>query len=217
MTEPIRVSTINAGTKMEVAISDAVQSNVATLFCTGATSYNLDNLQSSPGIAFAATGTILTATAQSATDVPLTLTGASAQSGDFLDVKNSSATILAKIASDGGIFSKNGTAAAPGNSFITYNTTGMYATGAANLGFSVGGTLKFDYGITTASTWTAAAVLVATTVYSNVATFVVGSKTTLTTGAGVGAGTLTNAPAAGNPTKWIGIDDNGTTRYVPAW
>jgi hypothetical protein len=39
----------------------------------------------------------------------------------------------------------------------------------------------------------------------------------LTTGAGSGAGTLTNAPAAGNPTKWIKINDGGTTRYIPAW
>lgn len=39
----------------------------------------------------------------------------------------------------------------------------------------------------------------------------------LTNGAGAGAGTITNAPAAGNPTKWVGIDDNGTTRYIPAW
>ena len=39
----------------------------------------------------------------------------------------------------------------------------------------------------------------------------------LTDGAGVGAGTLLTAPAAGNPTKWIGIDDNGTIRYIPAW
>lgn len=39
----------------------------------------------------------------------------------------------------------------------------------------------------------------------------------LTNGAGVGAGTLLTAPAAGNPTKWIGIDDNGTIRYIPAW
>ena len=36
-------------------------------------------------------------------------------------------------------------------------------------------------------------------------------------GAGASAGTLTNAPAVGNPTKWIPIDDNGTTRYIPAW
>ena len=39
----------------------------------------------------------------------------------------------------------------------------------------------------------------------------------LTNGAASNAGTLTNAPAAGNPTKWIPINDNGTTRYIPAW
>lgn len=43
------------------------------------------------------------------------------------------------------------------------------------------------------------------------------STTTLANGAGAAAGTLTNAPAAGNPTKWVPIDDNGTTRYIPAW
>lgn len=36
-------------------------------------------------------------------------------------------------------------------------------------------------------------------------------------GAGAGAGTLTNAPAAGDPTKWIPINDNGTVRHIPAW
>jgi len=39
----------------------------------------------------------------------------------------------------------------------------------------------------------------------------------LTNGAAAAAGTLLNAPAAGNPTKWIPINDNGTTRYIPAW
>lgn len=39
----------------------------------------------------------------------------------------------------------------------------------------------------------------------------------LTNGAGASAGTITNAPAIGNPTKWVGINDNGTTRYIPAW
>ena len=43
------------------------------------------------------------------------------------------------------------------------------------------------------------------------------TNTTLTNGAGSSTGTLTNAPAAGNPTKWIAINDNGTTRYIPAW
>ncbi len=38
-----------------------------------------------------------------------------------------------------------------------------------------------------------------------------------TNGANAGVGTLTNAPNSGDPAKWIPIDDNGTTRYVPAW
>lgn len=43
------------------------------------------------------------------------------------------------------------------------------------------------------------------------------TNTALTNGAGAAAGTLLTAPVAGNPTKWIGIDDNGTIRYIPAW
>ena len=43
------------------------------------------------------------------------------------------------------------------------------------------------------------------------------TNTALTDGAAAAVGTLLNAPAAGNPTKWIGINDNGTTRYIPAW
>jgi hypothetical protein len=53
--------------------------------------------------------------------------------------------------------------------------------------------------------------------YGSAATFLIGSLTTLNNGAGAGAGTLTNAPTAGDPTKWIAIDDNGTTRYIPTW
>jgi len=43
------------------------------------------------------------------------------------------------------------------------------------------------------------------------------SSAALTNGAAAAAGTLLNAPVAGNPTKWIPINDNGTTRYIPAW
>ncbi len=39
----------------------------------------------------------------------------------------------------------------------------------------------------------------------------------LTDGAAAQVGTLTNAPTAGNPTKWVPINDNGIVRYVPAW
>lgn len=41
--------------------------------------------------------------------------------------------------------------------------------------------------------------------------------TALANGAGALLGTLATSPVAGNPTKWIGIDDNGTTRFIPAW
>lgn len=43
------------------------------------------------------------------------------------------------------------------------------------------------------------------------------SSVNLTDGAGANVGTLTNSPVTGNPTKWVPIDDNGTTRYIPAW
>lgn len=39
----------------------------------------------------------------------------------------------------------------------------------------------------------------------------------LANGAAAAAATLLNAPVAGNPTKWIAINDNGTTRQIPAW
>jgi hypothetical protein len=45
----------------------------------------------------------------------------------------------------------------------------------------------------------------------------IATSSALTTGAGASVGTLTNAPSAGNPTKWIKINDNGTVRSVPAW
>ncbi len=49
------------------------------------------------------------------------------------------------------------------------------------------------------------------------ATYLMRNTVNWTNNAAAATGTLTNAPAAGNPTKWIAIDDNGTTRYVPTW
>lgn len=49
------------------------------------------------------------------------------------------------------------------------------------------------------------------------ATAILTTTANVTSGAGSSTGTLTNAPSAGNPTKWIPISDNGTTRYIPAW
>lgn len=52
---------------------------------------------------------------------------------------------------------------------------------------------------------------------SDITTQLIRSSETLNDGAGGATGTLTNAPAAGDPTKWVPIDDNGTTLYLPAW
>lgn len=43
------------------------------------------------------------------------------------------------------------------------------------------------------------------------------SNANMTDGAAAAVGTLNNAPAAGNPTKWLKFDDNGTIRWIPAW
>jgi hypothetical protein len=51
----------------------------------------------------------------------------------------------------------------------------------------------------------------------NGSTTLLQTSVSLTDGAGAQVGTLTNAPLAGNPTKWLAINDNGTTRYVPSW
>ena len=47
--------------------------------------------------------------------------------------------------------------------------------------------------------------------------YLIKSSVAFANGAAGNSATLTNAPAAGNPTKWIAISDNGTTRYIPAW
>lgn len=39
----------------------------------------------------------------------------------------------------------------------------------------------------------------------------------LSNAAGAATATLTNAPSAGNPTKWITVNDAGTLRRIPAW
>jgi len=49
------------------------------------------------------------------------------------------------------------------------------------------------------------------------ATALIKTSVAMNNGAGASAGTITNAPAVGNPTKWIPINDNGNVRYIPAW
>lgn len=54
-------------------------------------------------------------------------------------------------------------------------------------------------------------------IYTNSASFMLRTKTSLTGGGTGNVPTLTSGPVTGNPTKWLPYDDNGTTRYIPAW
>jgi hypothetical protein len=74
-----------------------------------------------------------------------------------------------------------------------------------------------DIGVATGTSLVLTGNLTAVQLIAGNAGALVNTTTAMTDGAGVGAGTLLNAPAAGNPTKWIPVDDNGTIRYFPAW
>lgn len=52
------------------------------------------------------------------------------------------------------------------------------------------------------------------TVNSN---FLMSNLQAMGNGAGSATGTLTNAPVAGNPTKWIAVVDGPTVRWIPTW
>lgn len=81
--------------------------------------------------------------------------------------------------------------------------------------YPIGATNTYDIG-TTAKT--VRSLYIGTSiVIPGAASPILTTSAAITSGAGAGAGTLTNAPAAGDPTAWIPINDNGTTRYIPAW
>ena len=54
-------------------------------------------------------------------------------------------------------------------------------------------------------------------IHSGLAAELIGTSVALTAGGTANVPTLTAGPVTGNPTKWLPINDNGTTRYVPAW
>jgi hypothetical protein len=67
----------------------------------------------------------------------------------------------------------------------------------------------------TTATWQASSSVTGS--LTDTTTNLIASSVALGNGAAAAAGTLGNAPTAGNPTKWVPINDNGTTRYIPTW
>jgi hypothetical protein len=93
------------------------------------------------------------------------------------------------------------------NTVIGANVTGLSSslTNAIIISDSQGN-IGLDYNVTNAFGWTTWGTQVFAQFNRN-----------LNNGAGSSTGTLLNAPAVGNPTKWLQVNDNGTTRYIPAW
>ena len=148
--------------------------------------------------------------------------------GDFLLVGTNTTSGGANKTSI--IFTNNGYAApsaanatSNGDKLVFYNLAGFKTAigmGAnADMWFQSNGSASSGFTFYASGTGTPNIVLQ----INNVGLLTTGSATllatsvALTNGAGASAGTLTNAPAVGNPTKWIPINDNGTTRHIPAW
>lgn len=76
--------------------------------------------------------------------------------------------------------------------------------------------LTLPQNIDTTSTPTFAAMTLTGALTTKSGTLVTNTQA-YTDGSAGNTATLTNAPAVGNPTKWIPLVDNGITRYVPTW
>lgn len=92
-------------------------------------------------------------------------------------------------------------------------TTGKWV--AANITAGTGVTISNTAGGITISASTPASITADLT--NTNATYLAATNAALANGAAALAATLLNAPVAGNPTKWIKINDNGTPRWIPAW
>ena len=143
----------------------------------------------------------------------------------FADFQINSTSVVA--------ISKNGSFVIGNTAPVTWtfsNQITFITTGATNLAFGTNNTTRAffnstgsflagtdgvsDIGATGANRFNNLFIKGVLTVGS---TTLVTTSVALTDAVGVAAGTITNAPSAGNPTKWITIVDNGTTRKIPTW
>lgn len=154
---------------------------------------------------------------------PLAITGTTIVASTSLTVKASpptTGTLNAVAASTSGI-----SLAVSDN--VTNSLYVSHPAGGVSFGTDSGGAIQFmtngrstvalTLNAAQAAIFAGAGTFAGTLTVPGVTTPLLATTGTITTGAGAQVGTLTNAPAAGNPTKWWPINDNGVTRYVPAW
>ena len=99
----------------------------------------------------------------------------------------------------------------------TWTAAHVFTTGTTMTSLVMAGTLTGVTSLTMSGALTGATSLTTTGDITTGSTTLHKTTAALTNGAAAAAGTLLNAPAAGNPTKWAPVDDNGTIRYIPMW
>jgi hypothetical protein len=99
-------------------------------------------------LTYATSGALLTMTAQAATDKPLIVKAAAAQSADLTQWQDSSATVLALITAAGRLQGADGTVSLPAFAFTSDTDCGLYRIGANNIGVAVGGAKAIDIATT---------------------------------------------------------------------
>lgn len=193
----------------------------------------LGNKSAIYGTAYDGTPVLFTAPASGSNPFQIQYVNNATSVGIYLNGTAASSTTTGTLQVNGGIganalswlsaltIANAGSTTAP-SLIIGGGTTGLYSVSTTGLGISVNGgaTPVADYGITTASTWTHSSAVKLTgllTLAGGANAFATSS--TLSNYAGAVAATLGGSAPTGTsvPTKWIAINDNGTTHYLPLW
>ena len=130
---------------------------------------------------------------------PLSITGTTT-SGSYIDFSNTGGSLRTVIESSTGNTIVTAAPAYSSNIGTTNNTPlNLFTNNTIRLTISSSGGVSLSGGLTLSGGT------------------LLNTSAALTNGAAAQVATMNNSPTAGNPTKWIPINDNGTTRYIPAW
>lgn len=156
------------------------------------------------------------ATSWSTSGTGLGMNLASGFAGNFLDFHVAGGASVFSVTSAGRV---NTTLLASSGSVIASGNSGLQLSGRSIILSSSDGALQFRNNANDADSTIAAGAATFSGIVTvpGAANAMITSSSTFTSGAGANTGTLTNSPVSGNPTSWIKINDNGVTRYIPAW
>lgn len=216
----VGTTTVSSGTTTRILYDNAGTLGEYTLTGSG----TVVVMQTSPSLITPALG-VATATSLNGLTVSTTTGTLTLVNGSSLITAGAFPITFTSTGSTGVTLPTTGTLAITGTNTFTGTQTvnGDILLGAANVltwGSTVsepmlkrsGSALHARLGNDSAFTF-----VLGTNFISQAAGFIARSGVTITGGATGNVPTLTAGPVTGNPTKWMPIDDNGTTRYMPTW